>query len=187
MGDAKRKREAAEDYRRIGPGECTCPLAPVTELPKIDPKCPVHAAPGVASAVFRPADPPAAEPGPAGCICAFQETSRDCPVHGAERRKQLGLEGETIALTREAALPNHWANKEPEPNSFRCPHCGAWRPPYGINGQRATLPGVGTAEYVTVYCGECKTLLQIQILDIDRGLAGGGLPPGVLPGFRHRH
>jgi hypothetical protein len=109
MGEAKRKREAAEEYR--GPGQCTCPLVSVTEVPAIDPECPIHG-----TIVPRPTP----------------EIDDALGVPSSVKRPPTAA-GKTIALTREAALPNHWNDKEPEPNSFRCPHCGAWRPPYGIN------------------------------------------------------
>ena len=135
------------------------------------------------------------------CICIANAKSDDrgtfvdrdpkCPVHGigfagqdSAPTPELESKGEPVALSREAAIPNHWNDKPLEPNSFRCPFCGAWRPPYGFNGQRATLPGMGIVDYITIYCVECKVLLQIQVLDINSGLAGG-LPPGFDPRRRH--
>lgn len=72
-----------------------------------------------------------------------------------------------------AAGPNHWPEPMPDPGAFRCPHCGAWRPGYGFNGQHATMPGMGLVDYVTMYCGECRVIVQVQILAMDPAGVGG--------------
>lgn len=98
-----------------------------------------------------------------------------------------GLVSEEIVLTKAAAIPNHWPDKEPEPNSYRCPHCGAWRAPLGMSGQRATIPQLGQAEYVISFCGVCRSILQIQILDLERTIdTTGRLPAGFPPGYQRR-
>jgi hypothetical protein len=144
VGDAKRKREAA----------CTCPLVSVTEIPPVDPKCPIHGAGADArAAADRGITPiPAAAPAAGG----------SAELNLVER------------LDEQLAQPNHWQDPAPDPMAFRCPHCGAWRPAYGFSGQRAELPGVGTAEMMAVFCGSCKVLLQLQLLDIRPGAGGRG-------------
>ena len=150
MGDARRKADVREGKR---PPSCTCPLVSVTEVPPIDPKCPVH---GVSA--LKPAAAAAAEA--AGVI-------EPKPPAAAESAS-------TIVLT--SVGPNHWKDEMPDPNAFRCPHCGAWRPGYGFNGQHATMPGMGLVDYVTMYCGECRVIIQVQILALD--------PAGAARGFR---
>jgi hypothetical protein len=237
------------DYRRVGPGECTCPLASVTAFPRIDPNCPVHG--------------PQDSAVPARCICAFQETNRDCPIHGAERKAQLArdepkLEAPRIhrnaleqfvivhptfplawsgkkwvpainglpvggvqicnfktkaeafnyctehfdAITLElsvladeiakqvgleasgVARPDHWADPPPDPNAFRCPFCGDWRPAYGLSGQHAEVPDRGRIEFVTFYCGSCRAVLAINVTKQDSGLS---IATGFPPGFPRKH
>jgi hypothetical protein len=71
------------------------------------------------------------------------------------------------SLTLTSPGPNHWNDPEPEPNSFRCPHCGAWRPAYGFSMQAATLPNVGIAQLLAIFCGTCRVFLQIQVISLD--------------------
>lgn len=95
-------------------------------------------------------------------------------------------------LPAAAARPDHWADPPPDPNAFRCGFCGAWRPPYGLNGQRAEIPGMGLVDYVNFYCGACRAVLAIHVMKTDPGVTldlGGvrGLPSGFPPGFPRKH
>jgi hypothetical protein len=117
------------------------------ELPKTDPACPVHGLKKTEASAEPSVDPPAGAPDP-------------------ELPASVGY--------REVFAYGHWNESAPDPGAFRCPHCGAWRPAYGFNGQHATMPGMGLVDYVTMYCGECKVIIQVQILALDPAVAGGG-------------
>src|SRR5258708_664193 len=148
------------------PPRCTSPLVSAPEAPPIDPKCPIHGAGADAGAAadagIRPM--PAAAPAKNSAIAVFTVES------DADR------EGPLQFLSHEPAGPNHWKDEPPDEMAFRCPHCGAWRPAYGFSAQRAELPGIGTAELMAIFCGLCKVILQIQLLDISPGAGGRGFP-----------
>ena len=74
---------------------------------------------------------------------------------------------------------------EKDTGAFLCSHCGAIRPNYGFNGQRAMLPGMGQVDYVTIFCGECRKLLHIQILNVQPVIAGAGAMPSSFGRTRH--
>ncbi len=146
MGDAKRKAEA----ERLPP-RCTCPMVSVTKIPPFDPKCPIHGA----GADARAAADRGITPMPAAA---------DSPE----------VEDKSQRAQRFPGYLGHWKDVPPDEMAFRCPHCGAWRPAYGFSGLRAELPGVGTAELMAIFCGLCKVILQIQLLDIGPGAGGRG-------------
>jgi len=118
-----------------------------------------------------------ADPNPR-CTC-FESGVIDvlCPVHGAPLPDpplppvtQPTAGYRAVPLSRQTALPNHWGDPKPDPDAFRCPYCGMWRPGYLFNGQRALLPPTGMVDYLNVLCQECRVLLQIIITGFDPGL-----------------
>ena len=139
---------------------CICPW----EKNNVDPgrritnqDCPVH---GRMASIWMP---PAAVP-------LNESELKPPPVPEPNEIDKRVLEGYSVAHLTTAG-PNHWADPEPDAMAFRCPHCGAWRPPYGFSGQRAELPGYGTAELMGIFCGECKVMLQVQLINL--------FPPGT--------
>jgi hypothetical protein len=121
----------------------------------INPSCPVHGAGADARA-------------------AADRGITPMPAASAELRPAVTAPRVVLESEEQLLGPNHWKDEPPDAMAFRCPHCGAWRPAYGFSGQRAELPGIGTAELMAIFCGTCKVILQIQLLDIHPGAGGRG-------------
>lgn len=117
-------------------------------------------------------------------ICNFktaEEALEYVKSHAEEIRGAAATALEVQLPTEEG--PNHWKDPAPDANAFRCPHCGKWRPGYTFQGQLATLPGMGTVNYISIFCSVCKVLLHIQVLST---LEASGMPSGLPPDWRRR-
>jgi hypothetical protein len=128
----------------------------------------------------------------AGVQIANFETEAEAFTYWTEHSDAIEIELSAIAdeIARQVIIeaagggkPNHWADPPPDPNAFRCPICGSWRPPYGISGNRAEVPGMGAIDFMNFYCGECRAVIAIHVMKNEPGLSLGlpSLPPGFNP------
>lgn len=54
-----------------------------------------------------------------------------------------------------------------DPGRAYCPHCGAWKPAYGILPGAAAIPGMAALTYLTVVCNECRAIVAMLLTGFE--------------------
>lgn len=68
--------------------------------------------------------------------------------------------------TKGRRAPNSAEAVDADPMAYRCPSCGAIKPPMGVAYTQAEVPGMGELIYATIFCGKCRVILTTQILEM---------------------